>query len=156
MRKRSWTIEQLISAVKTSTSYRKTLIKLNLKGTGGNYKQLKKYVLENNLSTKHFNGKGWKKGSHIPFKPETPLENILVNGLLFQSHHLKKRLFKVGLKPKHCEECGWAQFSVDGRLPLELDHINGDPLDNRFENLKILCPNCHSLKATHRALNRKE
>ncbi|MDE1988391.1 MAG: HNH endonuclease, partial [Patescibacteria group bacterium] len=38
-------------------------------------------------------------------------------------------------------------------LPLELDHINGDRHDNRLENLRILCPNCHSLKPTHRGRN---
>ncbi|HAN04121.1 MAG TPA: hypothetical protein DCW72_10215 [Elusimicrobia bacterium] len=41
----------------------------------------------------------------------------------------------------------------DGRLPLELDHVNGDNRDNRLENLRILCPNCHSLKPTHRGRN---
>jgi len=43
----------------------------------------------------------------------------------------------------------------DGYLPLELDHINGDHHDNRLENLRILCPNCHSLKPTHRGRRRK-
>lgn len=60
-----------------------------------------------------------------------------------------------GLKPACCEECGWAKISNDGRLPLELDRINGDRNDNRIENLRILCPNCHSLQPTHRGRNKK-
>ncbi len=51
--------------------------------------------------------------------------------------------------------CGWNKTTKDGRLPLELDHINGDSRDNRLTNLQILCPNCHSLQPTHRGLNKK-
>lgn len=155
MKRRSWTVEQLKGAVETSTSYRQTLFKLHLKETGGNYKQLHKYIAEYKLDNTHFKGPGWKKGTHLPFKPETPLNELLVEDTIFQSHKLKLRLFKVGLKERRCEECGWAKISVDGRIPLELDHINGNPLDNRLENLRILCPNCHSLKPTHRGANRK-
>ncbi|MGB4076287.1 MAG: HNH endonuclease [Minisyncoccia bacterium] len=39
-------------------------------------------------------------------------------------------------------------------MPVELDHVNGDRHDNRIENLRILCPNCHSLKPTHRGRNK--
>lgn len=53
------------------------------------------------------------------------------------------------------ERCGWAERAEDGRIPVELDHKNGDRFDNRFENLQILCPNCHSLQPTHRGKNVK-
>jgi 5-methylcytosine-specific restriction endonuclease McrA len=65
------------------------------------------------------------------------------------------RLFAAGLKKRECEVCGWAEVSADGRIPLELDHINGDKNDNRLDNLRILCPNCHSLQPTHRGLNQR-
>ena len=98
---------------------------------------------------------GWSKGLHFGFRPKIPLKQILVQNSYFQSYKLKNRLLREGLKPPYCEECGWAERSRDGRLSLELDHINGDVHDNRLENLRILCPNCHSLKATHRGRNRK-
>jgi hypothetical protein len=72
------------------------------------------------------------------------------------SHQLKERLFREGLKRPACESCGWAEARpTDGRIPVELDHRNGDRNDNRLENLRILCPNCHALQPTHRALNRR-
>ena len=89
-------------------------------------------------------------------KPRLELKNILVKNSNFQSYKLKKRLFAAKIKLKHCEECGWNKEAIDGRLPLELDHINGDSRDNRIENLRVLCPNCHSLKATHRGRNIKK
>jgi hypothetical protein len=155
MRRRSWSNNQLKNAVKTSTSYRQVLAKLNLREAGGNYEQIKKYIKEYNLNIKHFKGRGWNKGLKGIGKPRIPLKKILVKNSSFQSFKLKKRLFKEGLKPQRCEKCGWKKRSIDGRLPLELDHINGDSRDNRLENLRILCPNCHSLQLTHRGRNRK-
>lgn len=156
MKRRSWTSEQLKEAVKNSLSFRQVLAGLGLREAGGNYAQVHKYVKEYNLDISHFKGRGWNKGLHFPFKPKTPLEDILTENSAFQSYKLKNRLFREGLKPQYCEECGWAQITADGYLPLELDHINGNRYDNRLENLRILCPNCHSLKPTHRGRNRKK
>jgi 5-methylcytosine-specific restriction endonuclease McrA len=141
-------------AVKTSKSYRGVLSKLKLREAGGNYTQIKKYIKEINLSTKHFTGQAWNKGLRGAERPIIPLDKILVTGSLYQSFKLKKRLFRAKIKKPSCEECGWAKVSKDGRLPLELDHINGDRHDNRLENLRVLCPNCHSLQPTHRGRNR--
>ncbi len=155
MRKRNWTFSQLEKAVKSSFSYRAVLIKLNLYPSGGNYEQIKKYIQEISLDISHFKGKGWNSGLKGIGKPRIPLEQILRRNISFQSFKLKKRLFATKLKPQYCEICGWAQETTDGYLPLELDHINGDHHDNRLENLRILCPNCHSLQPTHRGKNRK-
>jgi len=155
MKKRSWSEKQLKEAVKSSLSFRQVLKKLNLRTAGGNYEQVKKYIRELNLSTKHFKGKAWNKGLKGIGKPLIPLEKILTKNSYFQSFKLKKRLFAAGLKEQRCKNCGWAKKTPDGYLPLELDHINGDRHDNRLENLRILCPNCHSLQPTHRGRNQK-
>ena len=94
MKKRSWTDQQLKSAVEKSTSYRQVLSLLNLKEAGGNYAQLKKYIKEYNLDTKHFTGRGWNKGKRFPFKAKIPLEKILTKNSNFQSYKLKKRLYR--------------------------------------------------------------
>ena len=156
MKPRKWTKKDLVQAARESTSIRQVLGKLGLKQAGGNYTQIKKYLMEYEIDVKHFRGQGWNKGLRIPRNPVIPLEQILVKNSSFQSHKLKQRLFKNKLKPMCCEECGWAEHSADGRLPLELDHVNGDACDNRLNNLRILCPNCHSLKTTHRGRNIKK
>lgn len=155
MKLKSWTENDLKKAVQNSKSIRQVLNCLHLIPAGGNYSQIQKFLSLYKIDTSHFKGQGWSKGLHGIGKPRIELKDILVCNSSFQSFKLKKRLFEVKLKPQHCEECGWNKMSEDGRVPLELDHINGDSRDNRLENLRVLCPNCHSLKPTHRGRNRK-
>lgn len=153
MSRRRWSDSDLRNAVKSAKSFRQVLKSLGLRQAGGNYDQVKKYIEALNLDVSHFKGKGWNKGLKITGIPRIPLEKILVDNSNYQSFKLKKRLFAVGLKSQKCELCGWAKRAADGRLPLELDHINGNHRDNRLENLRILCPNCHSLQPNHRGRN---
>ncbi len=156
MRLRKWTEKELKQAVKDSRSIRQVLKILHLKEAGGNYAQIKKYVENYKINTSHLKGRGWNKGlKGFVSTRRISLKRILVENSSFQSYKLKNRLISEGLKPSYCAECGWAKKSKDGRLPLEIDHINGDSRDNRLVNLRILCPNCHSLKLTHRGRNRK-
>ena len=61
-----------------------------------------------------------------------------------KSSALKQKLFEEGIKEYKCEQCG-NNIWLGSKIPLELHHINGNPHDNRLENLQILCPNCHAL-----------
>lgn len=151
----SWTVLQLKKSVKTSNSIREVIKKLGLIPAGGNYTQIKAAIEEHSIDTNHFTGQAWRKNRKFDFTPRKNLEDILQNTTYFQSFKLKRRLFIAGLKEPKCELCGWADRSPDGRIPVELDHINGDRLDNRLENLRVLCPNCHSLQPTHRGMNQK-
>ena len=155
MPQRSWTDEDLIKVVKQNKSYRSVLKQLGLVPAGGNYVQIKRKIEILNLDTDHLKGKIWNTGLSYRTKTRTELAVLLTLNSRFQSYKLKKRLYEEGLKRPECELCGWAKKSIDGRIPLELDHINGDHYDNRIENLRILCPNCHSLQPTHRGRNKK-
>ena len=72
-----------------------------------------------------------------------PIEQLLVVGRRTQRGHLKLRLIAEGLKANRCEICGIEDWR-GAPLSLALHHINGDGLDNRLENLQLLCGNCHS------------
>lgn len=150
-----WTVHKLRQAAQSSTSVRQIIIKLGLVPAGGNYVQIQRALLYHKIDTSHFTGQGWRKDRTFAFAPRTSLDAILVKDGTFQSFKLKQRLFRDGIKTPRCELCGWAEMSADGRIPIELDHINGDRYDNRIENLRILCPNCHSLQGTHRGMNKK-
>jgi Zn finger protein HypA/HybF involved in hydrogenase expression len=69
------------------------------------------------------------------------------------SNHVRRYLLLT-----HCEKCticGWNKTNpVTGRVPLEVDHINGDHSNSTKENLRLICPNCHSLTPTFRNLNK--
>lgn len=64
------------------------------------------------------------------------------------------RAWLIDQANSQCTQCGWDAINpVTGKSPLEVDHVNGDPYDNRLENLRVLCPNCHALTPTSKALN---
>lgn len=88
------------------------------------------------------NKKGQRKGGN--FQYISAMEYIQ-NNKSIKSAKLRSKLIREQLKPSCCEICG--AFEWQGKkLPLELHHKNGNHFDNSFENLQILCPNCHSIQ----------
>ncbi|MCU1691541.1 MAG: hypothetical protein JWM64_632 [Frankiales bacterium] len=104
------------------------------------------------IDTSHFLGKRSNLGrTDLPPRGR-PLEELLRRGSRISSSSLRRRLLKEGLLDASCRSCGLTLWQ--GRpVPLELDHVNGDNTDNRLENLRLLCPNCHALTDTYRGRN---
>lgn len=154
MKKRKWTDQQFISAVKSSLSYAEVIRKLGLKTAGSNYDTVKRKIKELNLDISHMTNQGWNTGKRFKIiKPAQPLQEILVKDSTFiNSNNLRKRILKEQIKEHKCERCGNSLW-LNQKIPLELHHINGDRHDNRIENLQLPCPNCHALTDNYRGRN---
>lgn len=154
--KRNYTKEFLAEIVKECGSYRQVLNKLGLKEAGGNYQNIKTRIKNFEIDTSHFHGQAWSKGK--VWSKQKDLSQKLVehstysSGLPISSYVLKKQLLKLNYKDHICENCNNSEW-MGKEIPLELHHINGNRFDNRIENLKMLCPNCHALTDNYRAKN---
>ena len=147
-RKRRYTDLEFIEAVRTSISITEALRKIGLRPSGGNSTHFKFIANELNVDWSHFKGMGHMAGKRHNHTPTTPLEKILViNSAHSSRNNIKRRLLKAGLMVYVCATCGIDEWK-DKPLALHLDHVNGHPTDNRLENLRLLCPNCHSQTPT--------
>jgi len=116
---------------------------------GGSYKNFRKKAILLNCWKPNTGGKGVKDG---PSKKSIPLNEILEGKHpTFQTYKLKIKMIKEGIIEDKCMECGWNK-KPEGFLftPCELEHIDGCPTNHLKDNLKLLCPNCHSLTKTYR------
>jgi 5-methylcytosine-specific restriction endonuclease McrA len=80
----------------------------------------------------------------------------LVNGSRYPRYLLKERLFKENIYNNICFMCNQVPEWNSKKLTLQIDHINGISNDNRIENLRVLCPNCHSQTSTYAGKNNEK
>jgi hypothetical protein len=92
------------------------------------------------------------RGDVVPRPRRLPLRELFVRGKKRSRFHLKARLMEAGLKENRCERCGIREWRGKP-LNMQLHHVNGDGLDNRLENLELLCANCHSQTSTYGGRN---
>jgi transposase-like protein len=113
-------------------------------------RQLERRLRDLGLDPRSLPGKRWAQGSSPDRRASRrPLDEILVQGSTYGSTtHLKRRVLEAGLLVPRCRQCGIDTWQ-GGPLTLHLDHVNGDRCDHRIENLRLLCPNCHSQTPTY-------
>ena len=95
--------------------------------------------------------KAVKRGDLKPRRPGMPIPDLL-SGRKKNRTHVKSRLIRARLLHNRCQACGLDEW-LGGALNMHLDHINGVKNDNRLENLRMLCPNCHSQTPTYGGRN---
>lgn len=146
-RSKIWEIskEELVQVTSVSQSLNAILTHFGFCNQAGVYKILKARLAEEHISINHINlGLGANKGRSFNGKGQ-PLSEILVEHSAYNNRaSLKKRLLKEGLLFNHCYICKCPPQWNSMLLSLQLDHINGISDDHRINNLRLLCPNCHS------------
>ena len=101
-----------------------------------------------------YSGNKGLKGKTFKEKGQTCYKTAeeYAKGVNVKSHILKIKLIRDGIKDNKCEICGVSIWR-GVRLPLELHHKDGDHFNNDFNNLQILCPNCHSIQEGNSGAN---
>jgi hypothetical protein len=126
--------QEYIDAAASSHSIAGMCKKLGLKPAGGNYHTIKEKIAILNIDTSHFTGQASNLGKRFVVRPRS-LQQI------------KKWLIED--RGHQCQSCGLAEW-LELPITLEMEHIDGNTQNNENDNLKLLCPNCHSQTKTWR------
>ncbi|GAA2229148.1 hypothetical protein GCM10010232_14210 [Streptomyces amakusaensis] len=152
-----WTREILEPVVAESANVCEVLRRLGVEVVGGHHTHISRRIKAYGIDTSHFTPSPRSERTKDN-RRRLSAEEILVRDLSDHprrrpSQLLKRALLDLGASDQ-CALCGIEPIWQGSPLPLEIDHIDGDWRDNRQENLRILCPNCHSTTDTYRGRNK--
>jgi len=147
-----YTVEILKPIFEESLSYAEVLRRLGLKQTGGSQTNIKRLAQKYQINTDHFLGRARNQGdAHRGGPKKIPADKILILRDPLMRHEdafrLRRAMIETGI-PYRCVHCGLGDIWNGKTLMLTVDHINDHRYDNRRENLRFLCPNCHSQTPT--------
>jgi len=150
-----YTKELLEPMVASSSSFSDVLRLLRPGRTvhGGSIDWLKKKLIELEIDYSHFTGRAWMLGRSCISGRKLSMvglcDKYLVDGSVINTQKLKRYILRYGLLDYVCKLCGNEGVWLGRELTLQIDHINGIRSDNRLENLRFICPNCHSQTDTY-------
>ena len=145
--------DEFSSLVESCPSIMDILRKLGYRNkSGAVHRKIKERIEREGLNTDHMNRLNNSNCRNATNK--TPIEEILVeNSSYTNNSRMKKRIINEGIIEYRCVSCGNNGEWLGKKLVLQLDHVNGINNDNRIENLRFLCPNCHSQTKTYAGKN---
>lgn len=146
--------EKFVDLIKNSSNISEVLFKLGytVKGNSWGFSQVKQRMTDLDLDFGDFKGKNPMRLKNID--RTVSKHKLFKENCKHQRTVLRRAVIKDNLIPYKCAICGLTEWNGK-TLSLELDHINGINNDNRLENLRFLCPNCHSQTCTYGSRNQK-
>ena len=145
----TYTDDQLKSAVAESTSTAGVLRALDIRQAGGSHAHMSRRIKDLGLDTSHFLGKGHNAGKSRPrLSAAEILTEIPFHGPRRKPSLLRRALLEIGTVHE-CQICRLKTTWLGQSLVLHIDHIDGNYWNCTKENLRFLCPNCHSQTATY-------
>ncbi|MFD7627841.1 HNH endonuclease [Streptomyces sp. NPDC059851] len=148
-----WTREVLAGAVAASTSMYEVLRRLGLDPVGGHHTHISRKVKAFGINTSHFTQprrtERMRDNRRRRSADEILQEDRSLHAGRVPNTRLRRALLETGIEER-CADCGIGAVWLGEPLALEVDHIDGDWRNNRRENLRFLCPNCHSTTDTYR------
>ncbi|MFI2374101.1 HNH endonuclease [Streptomyces sp. NPDC018964] len=153
-----WTRQILEPVVAASTSVNEVLRRLGLDPVGGHHTNISRRIKAYGIDTSHFTPAARTERQRYNQRRRTAAE-ILVHDTSGHARRipgsrLKRAMQEFGVE-EHCALCGIEPMWLGEPLPLEVDHIDGNWRNNQIENLRILCPNCHSTTDSYRGRSKR-
>lgn len=153
-----WTRQILEPVVAESASVYDVLRRLGLPPVGGHHANISRRIKAYGIDTSHFTPVVRTERQRLNQRRRTPAE-ILVEDTSDSARRtpgsrLKRAMLELGTEER-CALCDVEPVWLGEPLPLEVDHIDGNWRNNRLENLRLLCPNCHSTTDSYRGRGKR-